>query len=212
MGFQANIPHFYCKLRKEYLYNLTKGKGEFVNVKVFAIDSIEGRAIGFDVVTDFGAMFARMPISAFTHKDGAPDFPLDWLELWDCFSYNVDVITYASLKETRCAVLLKDRKWYEGDYMFTISWYGSQYAEDAGDSGFKRAHIVKLDVGCFAAQPNNRMRWFDMDFIIKPFPDNPDFMTNTAIWTCEDGAKWATENSDRYFYSVDEKKKPPPLV
>ena len=40
----------------------------------------------------------------------------------------------------------------------------------------------------------------------KKFPDNPDYITNSHNWCCEDGTKWATEDSDKYFYDIKEKE------
>ena len=44
-----------------------------------------------------------------------------------------------------------------GQYMFTRDWYGHEDAAEAGDGGHKRSHVIALDNGNFAAQPNNRM-------------------------------------------------------
>ncbi len=202
MAFQADIPHFYCLMKAEYAYDLKSHQGEFFNVLVFGVDSIEGRAVGFEAVTDFGAMFARLPISAFVHKENAPDLSLDYLELWNNFSYSVEAHEFMALRTLRCSTILKDKQWYPGHYMFTLSWFGSPYAEDPGEGGFKRGHVLKLDNGCFAIQPNNRIKWFEPSFITKPFPEKPDFLTNSHIWNCEIGDKWATEDSNKYFYNV----------
>lgn len=112
---------------------------------------------------------------------------------------------YSSIRGISCDVILKDKKWYSGEYMFTLSWFGNSLSEDSGDGGFKRAHIIKLDNGCYAAQPNNRIRWYEGSFITKPFPKNPDYVTNSHNWKCEDGKKWATEDTDKYFYQYQEK-------
>ena len=200
----CDIPHFYTYLKKEYLYDLEKGHGEFEECAVFQITSIPPRAVMFTCMLDNGAQIARLPITAFVHKQDAPDIPLDYLELWGCFSYDVAVNEFMYLKHMRCAVLLKDRKWYEGEYMFTIDWCNSAYAENSGDGGFKTAHMIKLDNGCFALQPNNRMKWFEPSFITKPFPDKPDYLTNSHIWLCELKEKWATEDSQAYFYDNKE--------
>lgn len=205
MSFAADIPPFFCLVRAEYLYDLKSHHGEFIPVQVFAVDSVEGRAIGFDVLTDFGGMFARLPISALCWNEKAPVHPLHELQLWDNFSYSVEAIEYRALKGLRCAVRLGDYK-PEGDYMFTLSWFGNKLSEDSGDGGFKRAHIIKLDEGNFVAQPNNRIRWFEPSFIIKSFPEKPDFLTNSHNWKCE--GSLISENSERYFYDVADRKTP----
>lgn len=204
MGFAADIPHFYCLMRSEYAYDLESHFGEFLNVWVIAVDSVEGQAVGFDVLTDFGAMFSRIPISALVHNLNAPNLPLDYLELWNNFSYQVEAIEYQAIKHLRCTTILKDKEWYPAEYMFTLSWMGSKFAEDPGEGGFKRGHVLKLDNGCFAIQPNNRIKWHEPSFITKPFPDNPDFITNSHIWNCETGDKWVTSDDDKYFYNFKE--------
>jgi hypothetical protein len=203
MGFHSDIPHFYCYIRAEYLYNLGSHHGEFIPVLVFGVDSVAGQAVGFDVLTNFGGMFARMPISALVHKVDAPQLPLDYLELWNNFSYSVEAHEYLVLRHLSCEVRLRDRVWYSGKYMFTLSWYGSNYAEYPGEGGFKRGHIIELENGCYAIQPNNRIKWHEPSFITKKFPEKPDFITNTHIWNCE--GNWVTSDDDNYFYNIEER-------
>ena len=79
--------------------------------------------------------------------------------------------------------------------MFTVDWHGSNDSEEAGDGGHKCAHVIALDDGNFAAQPNNRIQWFCPAFVT-PFTDKPDFVTNTATWKVER----ETETSTGFFY------------
>lgn len=208
MSFMCSIPHFYAYVRSEFLYDLQSHFGELIPVLVFGVDSVEGHAIGFDIMTDFGGQFARMPIHSLVHKLDAPTLDLPTLELWNNFSYSVEAHEYAALRQLRCEVRFRGStppEWRTGSYMFTLSWFGSPYAEQPGEGGFKRAHIIKLDNGCFAAQPNNRIRWYEPSFITKPFPDKPDFRTNSRVWNAEAEGTWRTENSDRYFYDTEER-------
>lgn len=203
MFLNADIPHFYCFLRNEYLYDLRQGHGEFTPAAVFQVTSIPPRALMFTCMLENGAQIARLPINAFVHKTDAPDdLPLDWLELWGALSYEIAVNQVAFLKDLLCAVVLKDGRWYQGRYMMTFDWCGSAYSEDPGEGGFKTAHLVKLDNGCFALQPNNRMRWYEPSFITKPFPERPDYITNSHMWFAEHKDKWATDDSDAYFYKT----------
>ncbi|MCA9195654.1 MAG: hypothetical protein KDB03_27970, partial [Planctomycetales bacterium] len=80
----TNIPRFYCLLRKEFLYDGQSHQGEFLKVCVFGVASIYGRALGFHVLTETGAVVWRLPLHAFCHKEAAPSQPLDWLQFWDC--------------------------------------------------------------------------------------------------------------------------------
>lgn len=163
---------------------------------------MEGSAVGFDCMTDFGALFARMPISSLCHREDAPELPLGHLQLWNNFSYDVEAHCYGNLRGLRCSTILKDRKWYDATYQFTLNWKGNNYSDKPGDLGFKRGHFLKLDNGCFAIQPNNRIKWFEPSFITRPFPDKPDFEVNQLEWNCEQGERWVTSDSSDFFYDI----------
>jgi hypothetical protein len=70
----ANIPPIYCKIRREYLYDLREHQGETEDCVVFALGSISGRALRcFTVYLRNGAIYWRLPISAFVQRgSGAP--------------------------------------------------------------------------------------------------------------------------------------------
>ena len=203
MSFAANIPHFYALVRNQYLYDLQTGQGETTACLVFAVDSVEGHATGFDILTEWGGQFARLPIHALCWRTDAPERPLHQLQLWNNFSYSVEAVEYMALRQLTCAARIDDEddEWLQGEYMFTLSWFGSQYAEQPGEGGFKRAHMIKLDEGNYALQPNNRMKWYEPSFVTKPFPDHPDFVTNSRVWNAEHRDEpWATEDSPTYYY------------
>lgn len=200
----TDVPAFNALLKKEYLYDMKSHYGELVPCYVFGITSIPSRAIGFHVMLENGACIDRLPLSAIVHKPDAPNIPLDHLELWDCFSYNVAVIAYGYLRSLRCAVMLKNKQWAEGTYEFTIDWYGESAPDDPGEGGHKSAHVIRLHNGCFAAQPNNRIRWYEPSFVTVPFPARPDYQVNTHIWSVENkGDKWVTSNDNNQFYDVE---------
>ena len=199
-------PEFECWIRKEFLYDQKKGEGEFVRCVVFGISSIPGRAIGFHCLTEVGATIWRVPIHALVHRIDAPKASLENLELWDCFSEHVSVAEFDFLSEQKVQVWLRDGNAYPGEYMFTLDWWGSSSADGVGDIGHKCAHIIELENGCYAAQPNNRILWSEQAFISEPFKERPDYLTNTHIWKCENGMKWQTENSDKMFYGVSQSK------
>jgi hypothetical protein len=206
MTLNTDIPVLYCFMRSEYLYNLESHHGETVPVAVFGVCSLQGRALGFHVMTDAGAVIWRVPIVALVHKQDAPLLSLDTLELWDCLSYELSVTTFEHLSHVRCRVRLKDRVVYPATYLFTVDWYGSHYAENPGDGGHKCGHILKLDNGCYACQPNNRILWSDPALITKPFIAVPDYKTNNHIFKVEDGLKWAASDDDRMFYDIVKKE------
>jgi hypothetical protein len=191
----TDVPRFYCLVRQEFLYDGECHRGEFLKVCVFGAASIHGRALGFHVLTENGAVLWRLPLHAFCHRPDAPALPLDWLQFWDCFSYEVCCTVFERLQDSRVRVQLRDRSWVGGQYLFTFDWHGHEDAEEAGDGGHKCAHFIALDNGNFAAQPNNRIQWFCPAFIT-PFTEKPDYLTNTRVWKVER----ETETTRGFFY------------
>ncbi len=204
MSFTADIPPFFALLKSEYAYDLKSHHGEFMDAWVIGVDSVEGHAPGFTCLTSFGAMFDRLPISAFVHDVEAPDTPLSWLCMWDCFSYEIEAREWTNIRKLRVGVTMKDREIWPGEYMFTLSWWGNKLSEDPGEGGFKRGHVIRCDNGTFVIQPGNRLRWFEPSFITRPFPEKPGFLTNSHVWKGETGRKWATSDSDEFFYGTQE--------
>ena len=87
----ANIPATYAQIKREYLYDCKKHHGEFEDCIIFGLSSLGGRAILFHCIMENGAIYYRLPISAFIQRGFDPkDVPkrrLDELELWNSFSY-----------------------------------------------------------------------------------------------------------------------------
>jgi hypothetical protein len=204
MFLLASVPHWYCFLRSEFLYNGEAHHGEVTPVAVFGVTSLQSRALTFHVMTDRGAQVDRIPLHALCWKPDAPAQPLDVLELWDCFSYDIAVHEFAYLRGLRCRTILKDRRWYAGEYLMTFDWAKSAYAEDAGEGGHKTGVLIRLDNGNFALQPNNRILWYEPSFITRPYAEGerPDYRTNTRNWACEGMAKWHTEDGPAFFYDL----------
>ena len=122
----ANIPTVYAQIRKEYLYDLKKGHGEVEECIIFGITSMGGRAILFHALMGNGAIFYRLPISAFIQKgfepSGVPTRRLDELQLWNCFSYYPSVHRWDILDGQAGKYMGKDKKWHPGKYLFTVDF------------------------------------------------------------------------------------------
>ena len=210
----ANIPVQYAQIKKEYLYELKQHHGEVCDCVIFGISSITGRAILFHALMENGAVFYRHPISAFIQQGfdrvRVPEQRLDELELWNSFSYYPAVTTYDFLSGSSGKYIGKDKKWYYGRYLFTIDWahpdaniLNSDHSEIPHEH--KCAHILALDNGNYAAQPNNRLIWDISSFTVKD--EIPDWKVQTSEWDVEDSNKFRTEDTDKYFYEIEEKKK-----
>ena len=64
----ANIPVTYAQIRREYLYDLKDHYGEVEDCIIFGLASITGRPILFHAIMENGAVFYRLPISAFIQR------------------------------------------------------------------------------------------------------------------------------------------------
>jgi len=103
----------------------------------------------------------------------------------------------------------KDRKWHRGKYLFTIDWahpdcniIDAEHSEIPHEH--KCAHILELDDGNFAAQPNNRIIWDIPSFTVKD--EIPNWKVQTSEWNVEDTGEWKTSDTDDFFYEIEEKK------
>ena len=110
----ANIPPTYAQIRREYLYDCKKHHGEVEDCIVFGITSMGGRAILWHALMENGAIFYRLPISAFIQRgfkvEDVPKRRLDELELWNSFSYYPAVTTYDILAGQSGKYFSKDKK------------------------------------------------------------------------------------------------------
>ena len=210
----ANIPVTYAQIRREYLYDLKGHHGEVEDCIIFGMASITGSAILFHAVMENGAVFYRLPISAFIQRGfdvkKVPRMRLDELELWNCFSYYPAVTTYDILSGQSGKFIGKDKNWYHGSYLFTIDWAhpeGNIVDTDHSEipHEHKCAHILALENGNYAAQPNNRLIWNIPSFTVKDEVPT-DWKVQTSDWTCENSRRWRTEDSDKFFYDIEENK------
>ena len=207
----ANLPPIQCYVKKEFLYDFTKGSGEYEPCCWVSVKSIKGRALYIEsLLTNYGALYDKLPISAYVWKTDLtePQFPLDHLQIWDCLSYHIAVVEKSAISGLRCKVLMKDRKMYGGTYLFTIDAGHSEPNEiNAGLSQTPNEHksfnIIRLDNGQFAAQPNNRVLFYDQSLTPKGVTA-PDFKVSTHEFHCEDGLKWSTD--DDFFYKIEDRE------
>jgi hypothetical protein len=195
-------------VRKEYLYDLEHGHGEYTPGIWISVKSVQGKALYFEtLLTDYGALYDKLPISAFVWHTEHGDLPLDNLQLWDCFDYDLTVIQKPLL--SRCQYYGKDRQMHPGEYLFTIDTCHSQSSTldtnfSESDPEHKSFNIIKLDNGQFAAQPNNRVIWMDSSLIPEQL-ERPDFKVCTQNYQVETGSKWSVGHTDEWQYkTVDE--------
>jgi len=94
----CNLPAEKVWVRKEYLQDHQDGHGEFVEGVWVSAKSIPGRAFYFETyLPEYGAMYDKLPISAFLRapKPPTPDMSLEnlqYLFTLDNYHANPDVI------------------------------------------------------------------------------------------------------------------------
>ena len=104
----ANLPPVKCFVRKEFLYDFEKGHGELEPCWWVSIKSLRGQAFRIEsYLNNYGALYDKLPLHAYCWKpiEGEP-LPLDYLQLWDCLSYDITVIKKAQLQSMKWATKL----------------------------------------------------------------------------------------------------------
>ena len=207
----ANLPPIKVLVKKQYLYDHQKGKGEFVEGVWVSCKSIQGRALYFETyLPQYGALYDKLPISAFVAKPTDVDLELEELQLWDAFSYHLAIVEKASISGVRCKYLAPSKKWYYGEYLFTIdnahadtNILNVNYSEVPEEH--KSFNILELDNGHFAAQPNNRVIFYDKS-LTPAKPLQPDFKVSTEYYSVENKSKWTAGDDDNYHYNLKEQE------
>lgn len=205
MYLHTNIPPISCYVRNEYLYNFECDKGELTECVAFSVKSPKSHALFFQIMTDVGALYDKIPIGALCTKKESPHFPTEVLQLWDCPSYHFTAVQFSYLVNKKPQTILRDKSKHTGTYLFTLDWAGDTHLDDSFAEHWpehKSMHILELENGCLAAQPNNRILWADPSWIHSPYEKVPDYKVCQREYRVELSEKWTTENSDRFQYAV----------
>ena len=214
MNFVANLPYIKCYVRKEYLYDLTKGHGEFEECVLLAVKSMQGKALIFEAyLPSYGACFDKFPLSAFVWRTDiieSEQLPLGTIELWDAFSYDIQIWTKRMLRNCDVEVYVPGKGKISGEYLFTIdsvhsdpNMVNTSVAEVPSEH--KQFNVGKLVNGQFFAQPNNRMLWYEQSLTPSELT-TPDFKVSSRYYFCEQDSKWVFGDSDDYFYKEKKRK------
>ena len=183
----------------------------FVEGVWITVKSIQGRALYFETyLPEYGALYDKLPISAFVNAPTDLDLELEELQLWDAFSYHLTIVEKASISGVRCKYLAPSKKWYYGEYLFTIdnahadtNILNVNYSEVPEEH--KSFNILELDNGHFAAQPNNRVIFYDKS-LTPAKPLQPDFKVSTEYYSVENKSKWTAGDDDNYHYNLKEQE------
>lgn len=205
----SSLPPVQCFVRQEYLYDFQKGHGELEPAVWISLKAIKGQAFRIEsLLPNYGALYDKLPLSAYVWKEGTDHLPLDNLQLWDCMSYYFTVTEKSNLRGLKVKYYGKDKQFHFGQYMFTVDfcqpnpdYLDTTFTETAQEH--KSFNFIRLDNGQFAAQPNNRCLFYDQSLVSSTMK-MPDFKVCTKIYSVETTAKWSARDDDSFFYEVRE--------
>jgi hypothetical protein len=217
----ANVPPIKVWVRKEYLYDLQKGHGEYTPGYWVTCKSLTGRALYFETyLTEYGALYDKLPISAFLAWDPnhpekpespTPDLELTDLQFWNGFDHGLTVVEKNLIFNMGFEVLTRSAGVMHGTYLFTVDNYHPHRNEpDFYFSEFPDEHkshnIVALDNGQIGAYPNNRCRMVDPSLSYHNLK-TPDFKVSTRYFDVEHAPKWGRLGEcDDYFWKTPNEK------
>ena len=220
--FIVNTPPKKVWVRKEYLYDLRKGHGEYTLGYWVSLKSIWGRSFYFETyMPEYGACFDKLPISAFLewdsdHPEGPEkrwikhdDLPLSDLQYWDSFDYDTEIINKQFLHSMEVRVRTRSGRTIEGGkYVFTIdSCHRDLDRPDLSYSETPEEHkshnVIVLPNGQIGLYPNNRCQWFD-ESLTPADVKYPDFLVSTRRFSVETGGSGKRlGDTEDYFWEYE---------
>tara|TARA_B100000945_G_scaffold63522_1_gene47507 strand:+ start:3280 stop:3942 length:663 start_codon:yes stop_codon:yes gene_type:complete len=210
----TNLPSTKVYVRKEYLRDLQDGFGEFVEGVWVCAKSIPGRAFYFETyLPEYGALYDKLPISAFVSSPETPDPDLDLpnLQFWNCMDYGVSNICKQFVGSMEWEVRTRHFGSIKGEYLCTLDNYHSDpdvvdYSTSEVPQEHKSFNLIELENGQYALYPNNRCRVYDISLT----PNEakiPDFKVSTEYFQVENGVKWGRlGDCDDYFWTTPEER------
>ena len=197
-----NIKSFKCLVRLSHFTKNTSDRDKYHNAYAFGIQSISGKILTFHIMTDYGMLRSRVPISEIFIKEPTNDIPHHFKQLWDCFSENVTVTEYDFLKGKRAQVILKDKTKIWVTYLMTVDWFDNSYSDEPSD--YKCGHLLVSDDGYLLCQPNNRLFWKDSNWVTKKIPEDlKQFKVDNETISVENQSdRWVTEDTNSFYYDI----------
>ena len=210
----TNLPAQKIWVRKEYLRDLKDGHGEFVEGLWVSVKSIPGRAFYFETyLPEYGAMFDKLPISAFVSSPETPNPDLDLanLQFWNCMDYGISSLCKNIVASMEWEIRTRNYGNIKGVYICTLDNYHEDLNQiDASTSEIPDEHksfnLISLNNGQYALYPNNRCRIYDIS-MTPDTPKTPDFKVSTQYFQVENGIEWGRlGDTDEYFWETTEEK------
>jgi len=148
------------------------------------------------------------PVHCYIRKEFLYDFEKGHGEYEPCIWVSIKSIRgKAFLRNLSCKFYAKDKKFHEGNYMFTVDHSApdlnvidTSYAEWPEDH--KSFNFIELNNGQYAAQPNNRCLFLDAASNPKELKF-PDFKVCTKKYVVEQNPKWFLGDTNTVMYEED---------
>lgn len=194
-----DLPPIECYVREEFMRQHKDGHGKTHAVVIFGLASIPGQTPLFHFLAADGGIWWRMPLNAFCHKPDARPLDLHEIALWDSFSYHPTVTRFSLLANKRMSYKSRSGAERAGRYLMTIDWAspdGSGFAETPGQH--KCGHIIELDDGNYAIQPNNRVHLFEPSYTTQYRKPICPRLVSDRIYTAEDQPRYTLTDSEAY--------------
>jgi len=197
-----NIKPFKGLIRRSFYTHKESDQKTFDPCYVFGIHSLEGKILMFHVMTNFGMMRSRVPISELFWKEPTKEYSPTDKVLWNSFSTkNCEVVEYDYLSGMTCEIILRDKQTVKGEYLMTVDWYDNGFSDEPSE--YKCLHVIKGECGNLFGQPNNRIIWREPSFVCEKFPiEKSEIKVDLTFVSVENTGRWAGDN---YFYDVNEK-------
>tara|TARA_B100000902_G_C26984573_1_gene751970 strand:- start:67 stop:714 length:648 start_codon:yes stop_codon:yes gene_type:complete len=210
----TNLPSNKVYVRKEYLRDLNDGFGEFVEGVWVCAKSIPGRAFYFETyLPEYGALYDKLPISAFVSSPDTPDPDLDLpnLQFWNCMDYGVTNICKQFVGSMEWEVRTRHFGTLKGEYLCTLDNYHQDpdvvdYSTSEVPQEHKSFNLIELENGQYALYPNNRCRVYDISLTPQE-AKVPDFKVSTEYYQVENGIKLGRlGDCDDYFWKTPDEE------
>ena len=96
----------------------------------------------------------------------------------------------------------------KGKYLFTIDWCAGDFNElnfgySEKPDQHKCGHVLELEDGNYAIQPNNRLKIYDPSMGVDPNKTLINRLVTDKIYSVENSAKWITDEHEKGMYDYD---------
>lgn len=148
-------------VKKQYLYNLESGIGEYEEGSIISINSYKGHQPTFDVLLRNGAVYAYLPIDAITTDElncKAEDYPCPIV----CPSAVMILRDQPFLSKKVIQVFDRNRKWHSfATFIKMIEWPNNN----------ELIYLVELETGQLAFVPNHKILFTNKKVKKENLPD-----------------------------------------